>query len=82
MERLATEPLSEAIKAAQRDWWVAQQQFEFAVDPEAIDASIYALHAAERRYMLLLKQAKEGVAQDLLPKEKGAHRVLPAQDPL
>jgi len=46
------------IKKSHQDWLAAQAHFEFALDKDQIDYAIYALEAAEKRYEMLLKQAK------------------------
>ncbi|MCD1259960.1 DUF2508 family protein [Paenibacillus athensensis] len=47
------------IKKSHQEWIAAQAHFEFALDKDQIDYAIYALEAAEKRYEMLLKQAKQ-----------------------
>jgi hypothetical protein len=50
--------LVEEIRIAHAEWQVAQMRFDYVVEPDQIDYCIYALEAAEKRYEMLLKQAK------------------------
>lgn len=49
----------DTIEQAKREWLSAKAYFETVSDPELIDYSIYVLEAAERKYMYLLKKARE-----------------------
>lgn len=51
--------LIQEIRAAHQTWVAAQAHFEFAVDKDQIDYTIYALEAAEKRFEMLIKQAKK-----------------------
>ena len=46
------------VKKALRDWNVALNHFEHAVGPDQTEYAIYALEAAEKKYEMLLRQAK------------------------
>ncbi|WP_036709034.1 DUF2508 family protein [Paenibacillus pinihumi] len=46
------------IQEAHRDWVNAQQHFEYALGKDQIDYAIFAIEAAEKRYEMLLRQAK------------------------
>lgn len=46
------------IEIAHRDWVNAQHRFEYVLGNEQVDYAIYAMEAAEKRYELLIKQAK------------------------
>ncbi|MBJ6360661.1 DUF2508 family protein [Paenibacillus sp. GCM10012307] len=46
------------IQEAHRDWVNAQQHFEYAIGKDQIDYAIFAIEAAEKRYEMLLRQAK------------------------
>lgn len=48
----------QALLEAKEDWLAARSYFENVVDPDLIDHAIYTIEAAERKYMYLLKQAK------------------------
>lgn len=50
--------LLQEIKRAHREWVVARKHFDFVVDKEQIDYAIFALEAAEKRYEMLIRQAK------------------------
>lgn len=51
--------LIQEIRAAHQNWVAAQAHFEFAVDKDQIDYTIYAMEAAEKRFEMLIKQAKK-----------------------
>jgi hypothetical protein len=46
------------IKKAHMEWVVAQKRFDFVTEKDQIDYAIYAMEAAEKRYEMLLRQAK------------------------
>ncbi|MGO4500438.1 DUF2508 family protein [Paenibacillus sp. 2RAB27] len=50
--------LIQEIRAAHLTWVAAQAHFEFALDKDQIDYTIYAMEAAEKRFEMLIKQAK------------------------
>ncbi len=50
--------LVEEIRKAHMEWEVAQRRFDYVVEKEQIDYAIFALEAAEKRFEMLLKQAK------------------------
>ncbi|MEC0232454.1 DUF2508 family protein [Paenibacillus alba] len=47
------------IRDAHQTWVAAQAHFEFALDKDQIDYAIYAMEAAEKRFEMLIKQAKK-----------------------
>lgn len=47
------------VEQARREWQSAKERFDQISDPDLIDHAIYDLEAAERRYIYLLKKAKE-----------------------
>ena len=47
------------VEDAKKDWQEARAYFNTVTDPELIDHAIYALGAAEKRYVYLLKKARE-----------------------
>jgi hypothetical protein len=47
------------IKQAQQDWKVAQEQMNYVKETEQIDYAISMLETAEKRYAMLLRQAKK-----------------------
>ncbi|WP_159881864.1 DUF2508 family protein [Paenibacillus puerhi] len=48
------------IARAHMEWEVAQRRFEYALDKDQIDYAVYALEAAEKRFEMLIKLAKDG----------------------
>lgn len=50
--------LIEELWRAHKDWMVAQRKLDFAIDKDEIDYAIYITEAAERRYDMLIRQAK------------------------
>jgi len=51
--------LVQEISRAHMEWEVAQKRFEYALDKDQVDYAIYALEAAEKRFEMLIKLAKE-----------------------
>lgn|GEM_PF-863551 len=49
----------EAAEAAREEWARAMSYFDQVVDPDLIDYAAYSLRAAERKYVYLLKKARE-----------------------
>ena len=47
------------IEEAKQDWQEARAYFNTVTEPELVDHAIYALGAAEKRYVYLLKKARE-----------------------
>ncbi|NLZ33220.1 MAG: DUF2508 family protein [Firmicutes bacterium] len=47
------------VEQARLEWHKAKDAFDQVSDPELIDHAVYNLEAAERRYIYLLKKAKE-----------------------
>ncbi|NLA04583.1 MAG: DUF2508 family protein [Firmicutes bacterium] len=47
------------VEQARQDWQCARERFDQISDPDLIDHAIYDLEAAERRYVYLLKKARE-----------------------
>lgn len=54
----AARQLVRDIREAHRDWVNALRHFEHALGPDQIDYAIFAIEAAEKRYEMLLRQAK------------------------
>lgn len=50
--------LIQEINKAKADWIAAQNRFGEAVGKDQVDYAIYLLEAAEKKYELLLKHAK------------------------
>ncbi|HEY8486553.1 MAG TPA: DUF2508 family protein [Limnochordales bacterium] len=55
--------LARLVERARADWLAARNAFEFATEPELVDSAIFALQAAERRYVYLLKLAARMAAE-------------------
>ena len=51
--------LVDLVDRAHREWEQAKAFFEEAADPDLIDHAIYAIEAAERKYIYLLKLAQK-----------------------
>jgi ABC-type nitrate/sulfonate/bicarbonate transport system substrate-binding protein len=47
------------IDEAKKDWQEARAYFNTVTEPELVDHAIYTLGAAEKRYVYLLKKARE-----------------------
>ncbi|NDI36821.1 DUF2508 family protein [Chengkuizengella sediminis] len=60
----------EEIEQAKQDWIAAGKKFNYAVDKDEIDFAIFSLEAAEKRYEMLLRQAKELQITKLEEKKK------------
>jgi hypothetical protein len=60
------------IREAHRDWVNAHRHFEYAAGFDQIDYAIYAIEAAEKRYEMLLRQAKKMNVHWRSEWEKGA----------
>lgn len=48
----------QSIGRARDEWMAAKNYFDAVSDPDLVDHAIYLLEAAERKYMYLLKRAK------------------------
>ncbi|UUZ82207.1 YaaL family protein [Paenibacillus sp. P26] len=47
------------IQKAHMEWQIAQKRLDYVVEKEQIDYVVYAMEAAEKRFEMLLKQAKQ-----------------------
>lgn len=57
--------LIRCIHNAMEEWCQAEKFFEYVSEPELVDYAIYRIEASKKRYMYLLKKAKEkGVTID------------------
>jgi hypothetical protein len=50
--------LAVELKKAREDWIIASQQINYVLEHDQIDYAIYALEAKEKRYEMLIRQAK------------------------
>lgn len=57
-EEFKTYSLVTLVERARQEWEQTKIIFNEVKDPELIDHTIYAMEAAERKYMYLLKEAK------------------------
>lgn len=48
-----------AVEIARKEWHYARDFFNQIEEPELVDHAIYAIEAAEKKYMFLLRQARE-----------------------
>ena len=51
--------LVESIEQARGEWLSSRAYFEAVSDPDLVDHAIYMMEAAEKRYIYLLKKARE-----------------------
>lgn len=51
--------LADIIDKARLDWIAAKNYYQAVSDPDLIDYSIFLIQAYERRYMYLLKKARQ-----------------------
>jgi len=51
--------LAEEVRNAHLDWIQSQKYFESVSDPDLVDHAIFMEEAARRKYMYLLKKARE-----------------------
>lgn len=57
------------IRKAHSDWQAAENYFDNVSDPDLIDFAIFDMEAAKKKYVYMLKKAKE------LHKETKKHRL-------
>jgi len=58
-EKAAPASVEELVAKAHAEWQAAQAYFENVTDPDLVDHAIFAIEAAERKYMYLLRHAEE-----------------------
>lgn len=58
-KKQAEEKYWRLVEEAKKDWQEARAYFNTVTEPELVDHAIYALGAAEKRYVYLLKKARE-----------------------
>lgn len=51
--------LYEEVMKARAEWEMASHAFQYALGKDEVDVAIYTLEAAERKYQIKLKQAKQ-----------------------
>jgi hypothetical protein len=52
-------PLLDELRLAQKEWGYANQYFNLVSDPDLVDLAIYYMGVAEKKYLYLLKKARE-----------------------
>lgn len=61
-EGVVTKPLpqlSEVVESARQEWLSAQNYYNTVSDQDLVDHAVYLMQAAEKKYMYLLKKARE-----------------------
>jgi len=48
----------EEIKSAYREWEDAKNYFEYVSEPELVDYAVFAIEAAKRRFMYMLRKCR------------------------
>ena len=48
-----------AVRKAYADWQAAENYFDNVADPDLIDFAIYDIEAAKKKYIYMLKKARE-----------------------
>lgn len=66
IESKQEDKLLDAVNKARYDWLIAKANFQQVSDIDLVDQAIYAIAAAEKKYLYLLKMArKDKVKSDL-----------------
>lgn len=58
MEHIGDKQFIRSVNKAKNEWLAAQNYFDNVSDPDLVDYAIYEIEAARKKYMYLLKQAK------------------------
>lgn len=53
------EELYLTVERARQEWDAARKFFDSVIDADLIDHAIYAMNAAEKKYLFLLKKARD-----------------------
>jgi hypothetical protein len=48
----------EKVRKAYREWEDAKNYFEYVSEPELVDYAVYAIEAAKRRFLYMLRQCR------------------------
>ena len=51
--------LADSLEDARAEWLNSQAYFETVTDPDLVDHAVFMMEAAKKRYIYLLKKAKE-----------------------
>ncbi len=58
--------LADSVEHAREEWLGSRAYFDTVSDPDLVDHAIYMMEAAEKRYIYLLKKAREaGITVDI-----------------
>ncbi|NLG70262.1 MAG: DUF2508 family protein [Firmicutes bacterium] len=68
------------VEQARREWMAAQNEFDAVTDPDLVDHAIFAMQAAERRYVYLLRLANR-LRREALEAREAAAAPLTAPSP-
>jgi hypothetical protein len=49
----------ERIRSAYREWEDAKNFFDYVSEPELVDYAVYAIEAAKRRFLYMLRQCRQ-----------------------
>jgi len=58
LEHTSDKQIVSSVIQAKNEWLAAQNYFDNVSDPDLVDYAIYEIEAARKKYMYLLKQAK------------------------
>lgn len=58
-EQSQEEKMVKSVREAHREWLAKEEYFNHATDPDLVDFAIYDIEASKRKYVYLLKKAKE-----------------------
>lgn len=55
------------VETARKEWLAAKAYFQSVTDPDLVDHAIFLVEAAEKKYMYLLKKAREANINAQIP---------------
>lgn len=59
IEPAYSDSIDDMVQQARREWLNARAFFESVSEPDLVDQAIYMIEAAERKYMYLLRKARQ-----------------------
>jgi len=59
VEEHRTDDFGLLVEEARKEWIDAKSYFDNVVDPDLVDYAVYSVEAAERKYMYLLRRARD-----------------------
>jgi hypothetical protein len=71
IDHIGDKQIIDSVIKAKNDWLAAQNYFDNVSDPDLVDYAIYEMEASRKKYMYLLKQAKN------IGNASGTHQFLP-----